>query len=275
MDVHRNLTGLTLEDVERAHMRDELAQDQHGVRYLRFFHNAEAGTVFCLAEGPSAEACRAVHLDADVSEADEIIEVEPIVVDGFLGGGGTTPRGLALTGDGDTDTALRTLMFTDIVDSTTLTRELGDVGGLRLVEMHDAIIREQLTVHRGREVKHTGDGILASFVSPRAGVACAVDIQRAVHEATQIPGSIPLRLRIGLHVGEPVAAHGDVYGQAVNLCRRLCDAGDPDEILISQVLHDLTIGKGFRIEARGAVELKGFPEAVAIHTVHWRTDGGS
>lgn len=269
MDVHRNMSGVSLAEIEQAHLRDEEAQSRHGVTYHRFFHNNEHGTVFCLAEGPSAEACKAVHVEANGLIPDEIIEVEPIVVDGFLGGGGLSPSGVALTDSGAVDTALRTLMFTDIVNSTAFLEELGDVAGLRIVERHDEIVREQLRQHRGREVKHTGDGILASFVSPRAGVECAVEIQRAVHAYGAAPDALPLSVRIGLNVGEPVSAHGDVYGLAVNLCSRICDAAGASEILVSQVLHDLTLGKGFVTAPRPPVTLKGIASPVTTYAVSW------
>lgn len=271
MDVHRNLEGASLADIEQAHLRDEEAQDRHGVKYHRFFHNPAQGTVFCLAEGPSADACRAVHIEANGMVPDEIIEVEPIVVDGFLGGGSTKGSGVALTSSGSTDTALRTLMFTDIVDSTALTEALGDEGGLRLVEQHDNIVREALRDHAGREIKHTGDGVLASFVSPRAGVACAVAIQRAVRAYRDTQAALPLSVRIGMNVGEPVAAHGDIFGLAVNLCRRICDEASGGEILVSQVLQDLIVGKGFVSAARQPVTVKGISTRVALHQVAWDT----
>lgn len=271
MDVHHNLGGSTLADIEHAHLRDVEAQARHGVQYLRFFHDADGGEVYCVAEAPSAEACVAVHVEANGMRPDRIIPVAPIVVDGFLGGGETTPAGTVVDPEtGEPDTGTRTIMFTDIVASTRLTVELGDRGGVALVVEHDRLAREQLILHNGRQVKHTGDGLMASFRSGVDAVACAVDLQRRLAEYRQTPDALPLQVRIGLNTGEPVAAHGDLFGIAVNVSRRLCDDAAPDEILVSDIVAGLVERSSHPVEPLGERSFKGLAEPMAVHRIRWR-----
>jgi class 3 adenylate cyclase/pimeloyl-ACP methyl ester carboxylesterase len=167
--------------------------------------------------------------------------------------------------------ALSTLLFTDIADSTTLTQRLGDARAQELVRAHDAIVRAALRAHGGAEVKHTGDGIMASFPTASGALECAIDIQRAI--ASRIDGERPgepLRVRIGVNAGEPVAEGDDLFGTAVQLARRICDAGQGAEILASDVVRQLAAGKGFLFADRGVMSLKGFEDPVRVYELRWR-----
>lgn len=162
--------------------------------------------------------------------------------------------------------ATSTVLFTDIVSSTALTQRLGDAQAQELVRAHDTIVRAALAAHGGREIKHTGDGIMASFPTASSGVECAVAVQRGV----EADGS--LSVRIGLNAGEPVAEDADLFGTAVQLARRICDEGDAGEILVSDVVRQLAAGKGLLFADRGEVIPKGFDEAVRLYEVRWRDD---
>lgn len=269
MDVHRTFQGFSLEDIEAAHLRDVEAQEQFGVSYTRFFHNADTGHVYCLAEGPDAEACVAVHRAANGLEPDQIIPVDPSLVDSFLGQELTRPSGAALTWDGKPDVGARTILFTDIVDSTRLTAELGDDRGVALVEAHDDIVERALAGANGRRVKHTGDGLMASFEEPAAAVSAAVATQRELAAYRQGDGALPLRVRIGIHTGEPVAARGDLFGLAVNTARRICDAGAEEGILISDIVRPAAAGLGHDTVDLGDQTFKGISDPVRVHRVMW------
>jgi class 3 adenylate cyclase len=91
----------------------------------------------------------------------------------------------------------------------------------------------------GREVKHTGDGIMASFQSVPDAVTCAVSVQEAFAEHNRQAPSDGLILRIGLHAGEPIEEHGDLFGNAVNLAARLCTSAGPSEILVSETIREM------------------------------------
>lgn len=269
MDVHRNMEGLTLEDIEAAHLRDEEAQERYGVRYWRFFHNAETGDVYCLAEGPSAEACIEVHRAANGMEPDDIIPVDPVLVGSFLGKELTRPSGAALTLDGRPDSGLRTILFTDIVNSTRLTEELGDDVGLALIDVHDDIADAALQATGGRRVKHTGDGLMAAFTEANDAVTAAVKIQRDLAAYRSSRDALPLHARIGMNTGEPVAARGDLFGLAVNIARRICDLGDEGAVLVSESVRSSAETLGFPTEGLGEQALKGISHPVPVFRIEY------
>ena len=110
-----------------------------------------------------------------------------------------------------------TILFTDIEGSTHITESLGDLEWMNLLHDHNAIVRDQVARHSGFEVKSQGDGFMLAFPSAREALKCAIDIQRALGRRD----SDDLRVRIGLHTGEPVRDADDFYGKAVNLAARI------------------------------------------------------
>ena len=114
------------------------------------------------------------------------------------------------------------------------------------------------SVHRGgREVKHTGDGIMASFVSTVAAVRCAIRIQRALAAHEQANKEVPVKVRIGAAAGEPVENHLDLFGSTVQLAARLCSHAEPEQSLVSNAVAELCLGKGLTFQDLGEVLLKG------------------
>ncbi len=167
-----------------------------------------------------------------------------------------------------------TILFTDITSSTALTQRLGDAKAQELVREHNTIVRDSLKAHGGSEIKHTGDGIMASFAVASRALECAVAIQRAVDEhGVGAHGRAPLlRVHIGVNAGEPVAEESDLFGTAVQLARRICDKADGGEILASDVVRQLVAGKGFLFADRGDTALRGFEDPVRVYEVRWRED---
>jgi class 3 adenylate cyclase len=161
---------------------------------------------------------------------------------------------------------LVTILFTDMESSTALTERLGDAKAQELRRTHDSIVRDALKAQGGSETKHTGDGIMASFPSASRAIECAVAVQRTIAEQ----GETPLRVRIGLNAGEPVAEDADLFGTAVNLARRICDQAEPGQILVSDVVQQLAAGKGFVFADKGEAILKGFEKPVRLHEVRWQ-----
>jgi class 3 adenylate cyclase len=162
-----------------------------------------------------------------------------------------------------------TLLFTDIEGSTTLTQRLGDQAAQAIVRQHNNVVRQSLQAHGGSEVKHTGDGIMASFVSASRALECAVRIQRMLAEHNQHHPDLPIQVRIGLNAGEPVREGGDLFGTAVQLARRICDQAQPGQILAANVVRELTAGKGFLFSDLGEVVPKGFEDPVRLYQVRW------
>jgi class 3 adenylate cyclase len=145
---------------------------------------------------------------------------------------------------------LATVLFTDIVGSTQRVQEMGDARWKGLLEEHHSIVRKQLQVFKGREVKTTGDGFLATFDSPGRGVQCA----RAIRDSVR---GLGLEVRAGLHTGECEVSGTDVAGIAIHVASRIQAAARPGEILVSGTVHDLVAGSGLQLSDRGIQALKG------------------
>jgi class 3 adenylate cyclase len=260
MDVH-DLPGVTAEDVAHAHKADLMAQGKLGVKYVKYWFNQDTGKVFCLAHAPSMEAAIQVHRDAHGLVANGIIEVQGGDVAGFLGSVPDTDVGAAAHEDRDgskLDGGFRTVMFTDMVSSTATTQRLGDKAAMELVKQHDAVVRSALSAWNGKEVKHTGDGIMAAFRSATQANAGATQIQQALDDYNRAHAAEPIQVRIGLSAGEPVEDSSDLFGATVQLAARVCAHAQPCEILVTNVVAELCVGKGYRFEPQGQVPLKGF-----------------
>jgi pimeloyl-ACP methyl ester carboxylesterase len=148
--------------------------------------------------------------------------------------------------------ALSTVLFTDIVGSTARAAELGDRAWRKLLDRHDALMRSQIERHRGRAVKSTGDGFLATFDGPARAIGCASAVTQGVR-------GLGIDVRVGLHTGEIELRDSDVGGMAVHIGARVAARADAGEVLVSQTVKDLVVGSGIEFEARGSAELKGVP----------------
>ncbi|HEX3421060.1 MAG TPA: nickel-binding protein [Candidatus Udaeobacter sp.] len=273
MDIHNLPDGANAEDVAKAHAKDMEAQKKYGVEYTKYWVNEKAGKVFCLCHAPNAEAAEQVHREAHGLMPDKIIEVQPELAEGFLGGSETNAAGAAIFPGGGTDArdpGIRAVLFTDVVNSTTLTQSLGDEAALAILGVHDTIVRDALSASGGREVKHTGDGIMASFISPAGAVRCAIQIQRELQKHAQKNSDHAPKVRVGAAAGEPVEQNNDLFGSTVQLAARLCNYAQPEQILVSNAIAELCIGKGLSFEDVGEVTLKGFGSPVRAHAAAWR-----
>ena len=180
--------------------------------------------------------------------AEKIIEIQPELAEGFLGGIETNAAGAVILPGGGADArdpGIRTVLFTDVVNSTTLTQSLGDEAALAILGVHDTIVRDALSAFGGREIKHTGDGIMASFISTAGAVRCAIQIQRELDKHAQANPERALKVRVGAAAGEPVEQHNDLFGSTVQLASRLCAHAQPEQILVSNAIAELCLGKGF------------------------------
>jgi adenylate cyclase len=162
------------------------------------------------------------------------------------------------------------VLFTDIVGSTNMTVTIGDEAAQYVVRTHNRIVRSALTNFSGREVKHTGDGIMASFATVSNSVEAAIEMQRRVAANNAAEGDIPLHLCIGINAGEPVVEDDDLFGVTVQLSARLCAAAESDEIIVSEVVKGLSTGKNVNFVSRGTRDMKGFKEPVPIYEVLWK-----
>jgi class 3 adenylate cyclase len=163
---------------------------------------------------------------------------------------------------------LVTILFTDVEGSTALTERLGDAKAREVLRNHERIVREALRAHGGAEVKAMGDGFMASFSSATRALECAIATQRAL-AARNEAAEEPIRVRIGLNAGEPIAEDEDLFGTAVIMAARIAAQAKGEEILASDVVRQLVAGKGFLFADRGEVALRGFEDPVRLCKVRW------
>jgi class 3 adenylate cyclase len=155
-------------------------------------------------------------------------------------------------GAAESERALATILFTDIVGSTEMAARLGDRGWRQLLERHDATVRRQLALHRGREVKTMGDGFLATFDGPARAIRCAAAVRDEI-------AGLGIEVRAGIHTGEVELIGDDVGGMAVNIGARIGALADAGEVLVSSTVRELVVGSGLEFADRGVQTLKGAP----------------
>jgi class 3 adenylate cyclase/pimeloyl-ACP methyl ester carboxylesterase len=159
------------------------------------------------------------------------------------------------------DRQLATILVTDIVGSTQVAAARGDAAWRALIGRHDEVVREQLRRFRGREVSHTGDGVLALFDGPARAVLCAAELVERLRE-------LDLPIRAGIHTGEvELVEDGRIAGLAVHLAARVAAAAGEGTILVSATVRDLVLGSGIEFADRGEHELRGVPERWRLFAV--------
>jgi pimeloyl-ACP methyl ester carboxylesterase len=158
------------------------------------------------------------------------------------------------------DRVLSTVVFTDIVRSTTTAADLGDANWHSVIDRYDEVCDREVTRHRGVLVKHTGDGMLAHFDGPGRATSCALSINEQV-------GSLGLRTRSGVHTGEVELRGADLGGLAVHIASRVMSAAGAGEVLVSRTVKDLTIGADLEFVDRGEHTLKGVPGSWPLYAV--------
>ncbi|MCC7016445.1 MAG: adenylate/guanylate cyclase domain-containing protein [Rhodospirillales bacterium] len=162
-----------------------------------------------------------------------------------------------------------TVMFTDMVGSTALTQTRGQQVAQQVVRAHNRIVRQALTRFYGREIKHTGDGIMASFAQASSAVDAAIQIQKDVAAHCRDYPDLPLQLKIGLNTGEPIAEDGDLFGSTVQLSARITDKAKANEIFVPDSVRIVCAGKNYRFVSRGGYAMKGFEDDITLYEVVW------
>ncbi len=197
------------------------------------------GCMYMAERIPNAEAVETTAPDTSIY-ADPSV---PEIVDRFLSEGRV---------DTSPERVLTTVLFTDIVESTSRAAELGDQRWRELLEAHHAAVRAQLARYGGKEIRSTGDGFVATFDGPARAIACA-------HGALTAVAELGLDLRAGIHTGEVEVVGGKVEGIAVHIGARIAAEAQPSEVLVSGIVRDLAAGSGIDFDDRGVRALKGVP----------------
>ncbi len=160
----------------------------------------------------------------------------------------------------ESDRVLATVLFTDIVGSTERAAEVGDRRWRELLDAHDALVRARIGEFRGREVKATGGGVLATFDGPARAIRCASAISRDVR-------GLGIEIKTGLHTGEVEVRGEDIGGIAVHTAARVMATAKPGDVVVSRTVKDLVAGSGIEFEDRGEHELKGVPGEWRLYAV--------
>jgi len=265
MDRHY-IQGVTADAVADAHRHDLAVQDKYRTQFLTYWVDEARCTVFCLVSSPDKESLQQAHDEAHGLVPNEIVEVDPSIVGALLGRVQDPPP---VNGEVRMDSAFRAIMFTDLKDSTQMTARHGDQRAMHLVHVHNALTRGALKEHNGREVKHTGDGMMASFATVIDAVDCGVAIQKAfaAHNAAH-PGEA-MHLRVGIAAGEPIEEAGDLFGRAVQLAARICAHSEPDRVLVGEMVRDGYAAGPCSFRDVGEITPKGFDDAMRVYEVRW------
>lgn len=257
MDRH-DVPGVTSEQVAQAHLADLEMEAKFGVQFLAYWFDADQGEAFCLAKAPTSDSLTAVHAATHGLIPNEIIRVSENNVLRLLG------RMSETASDTPGVNPFRTILFTDLQGSTSILQAVGQSAFMDLLTEHDLIIRRALVAARGREVKHTGDGIMASFDDVANALECSLAIQGGFAARSADGGTSELRVRIGIAAGEPVDHNDDLFGATVTLASRICGVADAGRILTSDLVRELGSERGFAFDRGRDVVLKGFSSPTRV-----------
>jgi class 3 adenylate cyclase len=266
MDRH-DVWETTAADVAEAHRRDLEVQDRYGVKFLTYWFDQSRGTIFCLVDAPDKEAAQCVHREAHGHVAGDIMEVPLAAVEAFLGRIQDPAPQPGQQPGSHLDSGHRAILFTDIVGSTEMTARLGDRLATELIRAHDSIVHRCIAACDGREVKHTGDGIMASLPDSARGIDCAIRIQREFQRYNR-ESHEPIHVRIGVDSGEPVEDSNDLFGTTVQLAARLCAEAAADQILVSDTVRREHADAAL-FKAAEQRQLKGFAAPVGVAECVW------
>ncbi|WP_411766763.1 nickel-binding protein [Winogradskyella sp. A3E31] len=236
MDYH-HFPGVTVEDVKKAHMADKQMQDKYGVKYHQFWVNQEAGTIFCLIEGPNPEACENVHKEAHGDVACNIVEVEAGLVDAFMGKGHKVDHGIVYYKDGKIDTGFRFILIVDILAKTDQAN-VSDMRRFKTPRLARNAVFEIVDKNKGTEVKNiSDDSIIVVFNEAAVAYQCARGIQKLLSENRDI------EFRIGLTEGQPVTHSDGFFEDAIDYTKQLALLANNGEIVLSKDFSKLLIYK--------------------------------
>jgi class 3 adenylate cyclase len=221
------------------------------------------GTASCQVHHLGHAVSGVLHVRMDDGEAldippDSIYEIPPghdawvVGEEPWLTVEWTSAHIVGIGPEGPGERVLATVLFTDIVDSTATLQRIGDRAWQELLRHHNARLRDDLNSFRGREVKTTGDGILAVFDGATKAVRCAAAMTRSAHD-------LGLAIRVGIHTGEVEFVGSDVRGVAVHAAARVMALAGPDEVFVTSTTSELLDGSEVVLEEAGTYELKGLP----------------
>lgn len=247
MDIH-NIPGVGAQDVAEAHQKDMQIQEKYQCKCMTYWVDEGRGTVFCLIDAPAKQVVEEMHAKSHGLVPNKIIEVSNEVVESFLGRiydpeeTETSDSGLKVFHD----PAFRILLVTDSTDPVLLRNELGVEKANELLNELNSIIRKELSTHDGRKVESAEQGFIASFSSAGKAIACALNIQKNLSNTNRDLSGF----KIGISAGNPVAKSDKLFGDAIQLARRLCTVGQSKQVALASVVKELAASYNFQNDQR-------------------------
>lgn len=241
MDYHI-VSDISIDAVKRGHMADKSVQDKYGVRYVQFWVNEDAGTIFCLIEAPDKESCKRVHQEAHGDIACKIIKVESGFYKLFMGESQRLDHGIVLGKDGELDKAYRFVLAIDIWGITKAT-DSDDLRHLNIPDKPKKLIRQIIPSYEGREIKNEGyDSIICVFTEADEAMDCAIEIQKELLKRieNQEDESWNITFKIGVGGGQPVTMKDHFFESTIRLAQRLSLIADSSEIVASNMVRKLS-----------------------------------
>ena len=240
MDFHK-FDHITVEDVINAHIADQAVQDRFGVKYHQFWLNEDAGTVFCLTEGPDKKTCEAVHQLAHGNIACALVEVETGFYKMFMGETHKVDHGIVHNEDGSFDSGLRTIL---VIAIRGLTKANSSEELSELVIPHTAknLVKDAILKFRGRKIERlSDDSLLAVFHAPESAIHCARHIQAEISRNQQLRRGPEWNIsyKIGVHAGQPLTEQGGLFEEAIRFARRMSNMIGSNQLVISSRVSEL------------------------------------
>ncbi len=237
MDYHI-MDKVTIEKVKESHMIDLKIQEKHNVKYLQFWINEEAGTVFCLIEGPNPEACANVHREAHGNVACNIVEVESTNLQAFMGKENHVDHGIVYYNNGEIDSGFRFIMVLDIIEETRSENNL-NLKSLKLPTIQRKVALEKIEKFEGNEIKNlSDDSIIAVFNNPNSALKCVSEIHKEFLSKT-INSEWNIEFRIGLNEGQPLTTDNGFFEEATDYCRHLSLIANNQEVIVSKSIEKI------------------------------------
>lgn len=239
MDRH-DIPGVTAKDVAEAHQEDLKIQNNYDCRALTYWFDEEKGMAFCLIEAPDKAAVQNLHNRAHGLIPNQIIEVEPKVVEAFLG----RIKDPEEQGTDDhmpiNDPAFRTIMVIDLDETVQVNSKVETKEAYNILKKIHKTIREELNEHKGLEAEHTNECFIASFASVNQSVLCALAIQKHFRKYNAV-AEHKINARIGLSAGVPVSGDNVFFGSTIKLAKRLCFIAPTEHIMLASLVNELYI----------------------------------
>ena len=241
MDRH-DVPGITALEIAEGHKQDMKLQHKYKCNVMTYWFDEKKGTAFCLVEAPNKKSVKDLHKNAHGLVPNYVIEVDTVLVEAFLGRIGDPHSEVIKDSDNKNDvlmdSAFRTIMVTELKDTVLIKSRLNNKKSSEIIRTHNNIIQSSIEKYEGTLVKETFEGFIVSFNSVTNSIKSAIDIQKRIKSFNSLKPVVEVRVGIGLTAGEPVTGKNNIFGDVVDLAKRLCYITDNNQIMLSSTVTE-------------------------------------